>query len=1565
MDLNDPRRRLVVAQQANPSLRVAVAPPPTSQPKVVVGPAPNVQKTLQVTSGPAYQAPVHRNLIEQTGDFAAAVNKATYGTVQDWIGDAIKKANDTADLINAAGQTGRGNIQSQLAKSNLDAATQAHDAGQIDDATYQRQVAKAGTIANAASKNIAAPAFLHQSAAKTASDAAETFLNVATVPGLDQLAAKGAKVMSGNVAKTGAADAVANYFKSTTPDAMFGAAYGVNQTAGTDNAAPTDYLKSAAAGGILGHVASAIPNAISGLKNIFGKSSTGDIATDIARSTSSKDIQKSLNSLVGDTLDAGTTKSLSDYLVTVDDPNAVREIVQSLNVDPRLSLSDSVKKQYQDNGITDVQMGDTPYGAEYDGNGVIKFKDQSFATDGNAYHELGHHLYSNKLTPEEQALFADYHGGASKQAEGRPGYTPSDLASEDFSDMLRKALTGHINDVPEQFRPVIEKYAGVAAEVAPNSVMPAGKAVAAAARPKSFAPLDTQTTDKIGELIKRSDSTPVPEGHTRLYQTNDSTAQQSDQFFKDRDILGNYINGRADNAKLDFKDVPNEHVQPVPGKPDVFKVDESAQKAEATPAEQAIAATPETHPLVGKDTSQEEVQAALDSQATNPQVSEAVNTNADEAVKAAKEPTPYLVGGKAGEHLSPDTKSFLEDHLTSGLNRAESNAAATVKGYTAQKAERAAAGLKKAEGLTGDARVNALKSALSGEYDKVRYRGLAPKLDEKARQDMYEKVLNEVQMSPKYKNSSYDTINFQTAWQKAMHPEVYGNPTKSDIKALRDALGDGVANKVDTDVEASRTGWDKTLSVLSDLSGTPKGLMASLDFSFGLRQGAKLGALYPKEWAKAQGYAARFVVNPDYMKTTINGIKDMTDSTGENVYKTLRAMKIKLTALDDMSEETMAGVQHLRNSVLDKVGIKGDKLDKIEKYDPLAASDRAYSGAATMQRALTAQKIINSFGGAKAMTEKLGDKGVRDLGKVINSATGAADLGAFEKFAPFLGKTLFSPRLWKSNLDVINPVYYAGLSPAARKLAVKTNSAFLGVAGTVLAAAATVGADVNTDPTSADFLKIKIGNTRYDIFGGLQQNAVLFAREALNKKTNSETGDVTTLSGPDHGFGQADRLSVILDFFQNKSNPLLSTAAQLLKGEDRGGNPINPATTIGSLAVPLNIQSIKSTTDDTGSLAKGIGMNVPGFFGVGVQTYGKTKTVDKGVDGTYAGPIKDNMVLNGDKPILDKKGNPITVKFPDGATDLEKRAMLADKRKSAMTDQYTRTLSAEDQSLLKLDDKKLKQYVKDGAITQDRYDSLQETRQNIKNLDGVEVDDNIKSDAARGFYEKYNSLSPKKQKEFMDGEPDDTAKSIAKDVNTARADGLSEFKPSNKLAKLYADYEKDVNSHADYTDIDKRNKAKAFQLDARKLNESNQVNDIFSEGGSKDLKTLISNGKISKDDLAAAIKMDNELFDSGITDSLKFSKKFRKDYGLGLDAKTIAEGGGSGSGSGGSRKTSAHLTDYLVNSIVGTSPVPRFSAKTRTRNSFSSPGSNPGAGDHTVAIAPFRTTRISKLRKSI
>lgn len=387
----------------------------------------------------------------------------------------------------------------------------------------------------------------------------------------------------------------------------------------------------------------------------------------------------------------------------------------------------------------------------------------------------------------------------------------------------------------------------------------------------------------------------------------------------------------------------------------------------------------------------------------------------------------------------------------------------------------------------------------------------------------------------------------------------------------------------------AKTWKDKVSSVLA----TPRAAMATADLSAPLRQGGVLGTRFPKQASQAA------VEQVKYMGSTKYYEKAMYEITQRPSYSKMKMAKLAVNAAEELTgteEQFMSNI------------LEGKAFKKIGIGHVVAGSDRAYTGFLTKLRADVFDKIVND---SEKAGIKLGSKELQSIAKFVNTASGRGSGKTIDKHAGLLSSVLFSPRLWKSRLDLLNPFYYGRLSPVARKYALQSSASFASVAGTVLGLATLAGATVVWDPRNADFAKIKVGNTRYDILGGLQQNIRLGAQLITGEKINSETGELQTL-GPERGYGKPSRVDLLYQFFENKENPLLAYATKILRGTDQAGNPINPLTEGVKIATPLVAQGMYETAKDTGNVAQGIAMNVPALFGVGAQTYGQVATKDQG-----------------------------------------------------------------------------------------------------------------------------------------------------------------------------------------------------------------------------------------------------------------------------------------------------------------------------------------------------------------
>jgi hypothetical protein len=321
---------------------------------------------------------------------------------------------------------------------------------------------------------------------------------------------------------------------------------------------------------------------------------------------------------------------------------------------------------------------------------------------------------------------------------------------------------------------------------------------------------------------------------------------------------------------------------------------------------------------------------------------------------------------------------------------------------------------------------------------------------------------------------------------------------------------------------------------------------------------------------------------------------DFRDATG-HVQKSLASRAgLKLTDLTKLSsrEESMMSTW-------------AEKIPGIGKG--VRASNRAYIAFLNKLRA-------DNFNSLVKQMEKTGLDPRNDnvllgqLGDFINNATGRGDLGAFEDAAVGLSSVFFSPRLIASRVNMlgntarsiltpITPKQYVFANPFIRKQYLKSMAATATTWTTLAGLAKLGGASVNTDPNNADFMKIKIGNTRLDPGGGFQQYLVLFNRIANNSFTSSTTGKREDMG---RRFGGKTGDETIWDFVQNKMAPIPATAFSFFgRSTER---PFEVGDRVARLFTPMIIQDLSEILQTDPEL---IPVAAVGGLGLGVQTYGE------------------------------------------------------------------------------------------------------------------------------------------------------------------------------------------------------------------------------------------------------------------------------------------------------------------------------------------------------------------------
>jgi hypothetical protein len=352
----------------------------------------------------------------------------------------------------------------------------------------------------------------------------------------------------------------------------------------------------------------------------------------------------------------------------------------------------------------------------------------------------------------------------------------------------------------------------------------------------------------------------------------------------------------------------------------------------------------------------------------------------------------------------------------------------------------------------------------------------------------------------------------------------------------------------------------------------PKASWATLDLSAPFRQGK--GLIYRGEYWRSfddmlksamseQGYIetmAKIYNKPTYalMKKYDPGIIHL-DKGGQSLLKQEEARMSDWAENIPSLGSMMKGlkewdVKHARTYVFDPQGVGAGK-EALGKKSLLSrgvrASNRAYSGFLNTLRADTFENMVLNY-------EKMGMSPYTDpellkaTADFISTATGRASLGKFEAAAETLNKYSFSIRFAKSRLDmgVLAPVKWAGAPDPVKKEVMKSLVGHALYTSSFLTLAHAAGAEVILDPTSSDFGKARIGNTRIDTMAGMQQPIVAVTRILSKLSTSPTTGKTTELG---EGYRPETGIDVGANFVRTKLSPWTGLGWDLVKGKTISG----------------------------------------------------------------------------------------------------------------------------------------------------------------------------------------------------------------------------------------------------------------------------------------------------------------------------------------------------------------------------------------------------------------------------
>lgn len=460
-------------------------------------------------------------------------------------------------------------------------------------------------------------------------------------------------------------------------------------------------------------------------------------------------------------------------------------------------------------------------------------------------------------------------------------------------------------------------------------------------------------------------------------------------------------------------------------------------------------------------------------------------------------------------------------------------------------------------------------SKLKGELPKVQFETIRPKVTQQDIDSLFNMVVDSKWLT------DWEKISTRKGLSKIFAKGGGAIPTNNELKLLEKVFG---KEFVETTM-SKRPLLQIVTEGAAQIAGIPRSIMASFDVSAGFRQGAVLGAGNPRQFASA--FKAQF----KYL-TREGAFKELQEEIVSR--PTYELMTNSRLALTDLGTKMTAREEAFISSWAEKI----PGIGRIVR-----ASSRAHTGFLNKLRADVFDNLIKQ---ADTAGINLADdpQALKQMSKFINAASGRGSLGALKKSGDALSTALFAPRWIASRIQLLNPMTYVNQSPFIRKKSIKTMLSFGGIFMTIAGLAKLAGAEVGTDPRSADFTKIKIGNTRIELTAALSQYIRLAAQLITGKIISSTTGREYTLG---EGYKPITRFDILQRFFEYKTSPVVSFAIALLRGENLFGEELDVPKEVGTRFVPMVIQDTYDAIKEWGPA--GLIAGIPAVVGVGVQTY--------------------------------------------------------------------------------------------------------------------------------------------------------------------------------------------------------------------------------------------------------------------------------------------------------------------------------------------------------------------------
>lgn len=408
--------------------------------------------------------------------------------------------------------------------------------------------------------------------------------------------------------------------------------------------------------------------------------------------------------------------------------------------------------------------------------------------------------------------------------------------------------------------------------------------------------------------------------------------------------------------------------------------------------------------------------------------------------------------------------------------------------------------------------------------------------------------------------------------------------------------------------------WKKNYNRFINIIGIPRSILSSFDMSAPLRQGLVLAVTHPVLWRRNW----KPMIKAFFSENIFDEIQ--TEIAARPTFDLMQRANVPFTDL--ATDMTVREEQFTSNYA---EWLTGGFATKEGTKTPVRWSNRAYIAFLNKSRADLFDSLLKDLEKASPELNLESAEGLQtldQLGRLVGNATGRGRLpgDTLKSAAPLLNQLLFAPKLLSSRIDTIatapihavasyvRPSAEWAMHPVARKEAIRQVAGIVGLMMTSLSVMKlATGKDIRDlpGPRNADFTKIRIGNTRFDVAGGFAQPIRMVAQVSTGTVINSITGERLSLTTG--GFGEKNRLSAFLRFLETKESPQTGILVNWSRGTDFEMQPFSYKREAYQRLTPLLVQDARdfwAEGDKTsGDVALTMAILGPAFFGLGTMSY--------------------------------------------------------------------------------------------------------------------------------------------------------------------------------------------------------------------------------------------------------------------------------------------------------------------------------------------------------------------------